>query len=322
MFDGVDLLKSINYPNMPSNRIKILFGIFALLCFKANSQLSADQFIYSSCGDIGPISGNQFISWTIGEVVVESSISNFHFTQGFHQPGHICNLIFNLPDLSFCGVDSVVLDAGEHFNYMWNNGDTTQSIVATSNGLYSIEISDSIGCSAVDSFQLMLHDLPIITSTINQYFDGSGGDVELSVFGNAPFLFDWDIDGNGDFDDFSDQFNLSPGTYQVIVMDDNDCKDTIDVFIDNEIFIFIPTGISPNSDGVNDTWEIQGISSAENYSVKILNRWGNTLYSSSNEYTPWDGIYNGSRVPTSDYYYIIELYSLNKVYTGTLTVRY
>ena len=114
------------------------------------------------------------------------------------------------------------------------------------------------------------------------------------------------------------------GSYKIkeLLFTDLGKRNIINVIRTLQIFIFIPTGISPNSDGVNDTWEIQGISSAENYSVKILNRWGNTLYSSSNEYTPWDGIYNGSRVPTSDYYYIIELYSLNKVYTGTLTVRY
>ena len=64
------------------------------------------------------------------------------------------------------------------------------------------------------------------------------------------------------------------------------------------------------------------INSLKDFQVKILNRWGNVLYSSINEYVPWDAIYNGARVPTSDYYYVIELFSLNKVYTGTLTVRY
>ncbi len=307
---------------MPLNTFKIFYTIFAFCCIQVKGQLSADQYIHSSSGNFATLSNGQNLSWSIGEVVVHSGFSNYHFTQGFHQPGFVCNLVFNLSDLSYCGLDSVLLDAGNYSTYLWNTGDSTQTIQAFNDGVYSIEITDSLGCSALDSFQLFLHDLPLISSSVTQFNDGSGGDVELNISGNPPFLFDWDMDGTGDFDDFQDQFALSPGTYQVVVLDDNGCVDTIDVFIDNEVFVFIPTGISPNSDGVNDTWEIQGINSLQDFQVKILNRWGNVLYSSKNEYVPWDGIYNGVRVPTSDYYYVIELFSLNKVYTGTLTVRY
>ena len=96
-----------------------------------------------------------------------------------------------------------------------------------------------------------------------------------------------------------------------------------DIIVIEEITIFVPTGISPNADGVNDTWDITGIDLLEDFQVKILNRWGQVLYSSSHtNYSPWDGTYKGSKVPTSDYYYIIESLSLNKVYTGTLTVKY
>jgi gliding motility-associated-like protein len=306
----------------------LLKSIHLLFCFSIScsltAQLSAEQFILSTCGNEANFSNNQNLSWTLGEVIIHTgSQSNYHFTQGFHQGFPICDLVFNLSDsLIYCGLDSVFIDAGLYQSYAWNTGDTTQFLFTDIEGYYSIEVTDSLGCSAIDSFQLFLHDLPTITANVFEFSDGSGGDVELDVNGNYPFLYDWSNDGSGDFDDNEDQYGLSPGSYQVIIIDNNGCIDTIDVFIDNEITLFIPTGISPNADGVNDTWDIQGIESIDEYQVKILNRWGQVLYSSENNYFPWDGRYNGEIVPTSDYYYIVEVFSINKVFTGTLTVKY
>jgi gliding motility-associated-like protein len=306
----------------PLKFINILFFLTVSCSFSA--QLSAEQFIISTTGNEGNLSNGQNLSWTLGEVIVHTgSQSNNHITQGFHQNVSICNLVFNLSDsLIYCGLDSVLVDVGLYESYSWNTGDTTQFLFADVEGAYSIQVTDSVGCSAIDSFQLFLHDLPTITANVFEFADGSGGDVELDVNGNYPFLYDWNNDGSGDFDDEEDQYNLTPGTYQVIIIDNNGCIDTVDVFIDNEISLFIPTGISPNADNVNDTWDIQGIESINEYQVKILNRWGQVLYYSENNYVPWDGMYNGVIVPTSDYYYIVEILSINKVYTGTLTVKY
>ena len=308
-----------------SPRLKLIHLLFSLtISSSLTAQLSAEQFILSASGNEANLSNNQNLSWTLGEVIVHTgNQSNHHFSQGFHQNHSICNLVFNLSDsLIYCGLDSVFIDAGFYESYAWSSGDTTQLLFTDLEGNYSIEVTDSIGCSAIDSFQLFLYDLPTITANVFAFSNGAGADVELDVSGDSPFSYDWSNDGLGDFDDNEDQYDLSPGSYQVIIIDNNGCIDTIDVFIDNEISLFIPTGISPNSDGINDTWDIQGIESIDEYQVKILNRWGQVLYSSENNYTPWDGMYNGKIVPTSDYYYILEVVSVNKVYTGTLTVKY
>jgi len=310
------------------SRITPIFNLFFFiffLGFTLHGQYTADQYILSTSGSFGSFTNNNTLSWTIGEVIIETgNQNNYQFTQGFHQPTPTCNLVFDFSDsLTYCGLDSVLIDVGSFESYMWSSGDTTQTLMANTNGNYTIQVTDSLGCSAIDSFQLFLHDIPFITANVFEYIDGTGGDVDLDVFqGNPPYYYDWSMDGTGDFDDLEDQFNLSPGTYQVIVIDENGCKDTIDVFITDEMAIFIPTGISPNADGVNDTWDIQGIDLLNDYEVKVLNRWGHVLYSAKNNFSPWDATYKGALVPTSDYYYVIEFISLKKVYTGTLTVKY
>ncbi len=49
----------------------------------------------------------------------------------------------------------------------------------------------------------------------------------------------------------------------------------------------IPNVITPNSDGVNDLFEIDNL--PENTEVLILNRWGNLVYSAVNYQNYWDG---------------------------------
>ena len=48
----------------------------------------------------------------------------------------------------FCEGDSVLLTSSIATEYLWSNGATTQSIYATEAGEYSVDITDSLGCSA------------------------------------------------------------------------------------------------------------------------------------------------------------------------------
>ncbi len=68
-----------------------------------------------------------------------------------------------------------------------------------------------------------------------------------------------------------------------------------------------PNTFTPNGDGVNDNWVIDGINSYPNPVVRVYNRNGQLIYRSAGTISPWDGTYNGKAVPAGNYYYIIEL---------------
>lgn len=73
----------------------------------------------------------------------------------------------------------------------------------------------------------------------------------------------------------------------------------------------VPTDIiTPNGDGVNDSWYIQSLDQRfENAEIKIFDRWGQVVFKSIG-YGPdreWDGTNNGNRLPIGAYFYIIEL---------------
>lgn len=115
--------------------------------------------------------------------------------------------------------------------------------------------------------------------------------------------------------------NLGVGDYTLTVSDDQDCIVTLIIPIENEggDCIHIPTAISPNADGSNDTWVIGGLEDHPNAVVEIYNRWGSLLFSSNDYQNDWNGTYNGDNVSAGVYYYVITI-SEDVTYTGSITV--
>ncbi|MCU0467626.1 MAG: gliding motility-associated C-terminal domain-containing protein [Arcicella sp.] len=69
--------------------------------------------------------------------------------------------------------------------------------------------------------------------------------------------------------------------------------------------VYIPTAFSPNGDGMNDVWELQGLEVYPSPEVQIFNRWGNVIYYSKGTYTPFDGTDNAKKLPEGMYVYKI-----------------
>ena len=66
-------------------------------------------------------------------------------------------------------------------------------------------------------------------------------------------------------------------------------------------------GLSPNGDGNNDSWDIQGLVDYPDASVTVFDRWGQKVFSGTSQDLAWDGTTNGRECPTADYYYVIDL---------------
>lgn len=79
--------------------------------------------------------------------------------------------------------------------------------------------------------------------------------------------------------------------------------------------ISIPNVITPNSDGQNDTWVINGLYRGGS-SVKVFNRWGNLVFSSANYANTW----RGGGLPDGTYFYEVIDGRIGQHLTGYLTI--
>jgi gliding motility-associated-like protein len=87
-----------------------------------------------------------------------------------------------------------------------------------------------------------------------------------------------------------------------------------------ELPFAIPGGLSPNGDGNNDSWDIQGLADYPDASVTVFDRWGQKVYSGTSQDPAWDGTTNGRECPTADYYYVIDLGN-GQTYNGVVTLK-
>lgn len=104
-------------------------------------------------------------------------------------------------------------------------------------------------------------------------------------------------------------------TIDTCVIARNDCTDLI-----------IPDAFSPNGDGVNDTYMIEGLQFYPQNLLKVYNRWGNLVLDRQPYNNDWDGRSEnsmnwGEELPEGTYYYILDLGNDDEPYTGYIYLK-
>ncbi|XLS29581.1 gliding motility-associated C-terminal domain-containing protein [Flavobacteriaceae bacterium M23B6Z8] len=122
---------------------------------------------------------------------------------------------------------------------------------------------------------------------------------------------------------------LVPGAYTLIV-EDGFCTATAGPFTIEVVGNCEPSGpsalriasaMTPNGDGSNDMFMIEGLEAYPNNRLHIYNRWGNKVHEASNYKNDWYGYYRGNPLPVATYYYILELNDPSRqVFKGFITI--
>jgi len=191
--------------------------------------------------------------------------------------------------------------------------------------LFDVDVDgDGIDDNGVDSDNDGINDMSDVN--VSGGIDSNGDGIDDSILDptdmdndGLPGQLDpdddnWDIDGDGlaDADD-----NPTDGLTDIGEVD-SDGDGIVDAFDrDEEISgVLIPTGFSPNDDGYNDTWMIDGLEEYPGSKLTIFNRWGHVIYSKNYEMgiNDWDGtnvdgglsVGNG-KLPDGTYFYVLIL---------------
>jgi gliding motility-associated-like protein len=198
------------------------------------------------------------------------------------------------------------------YTYLWATGETTNSLSGLAPGTYICTLGDSMGCVLVDSINVVAPDQLSINVDSHVYPSGHNlsamnshdGMIDLTVTGGTPpYTFQWSTGATSE-----DVSGLSAGTYGVIVTDANGCTTQAIITLTQPVELLIPTGFSPNGDGANDYFVVQGIENFPNNHIEIFNRWGNKVFSADNYTNKWQGVNeNGDPLPDATYFVILEV---------------
>lgn len=80
----------------------------------------------------------------------------------------------------------------------------------------------------------------------------------------------------------------------------------------------IPELFTPNGDGDNDLFVIDGLDLSQDHFITIKNRWGTSILERQKMTEFWDGNFKGNAVPEGTYFYILEV--ADKKISGYVTV--
>lgn len=119
-------------------------------------------------------------------------------------------------------------------------------------------------------------------------------------------------------------------TYEAFAVDSVGCEASlrVTVRIEKERIVLVPSGFSPNGDGVNDRLLVHGQEGTEVTQFRIFDRWGEMVYEAFNfpindPDTGWDGMFRGKMMNSGVFLWYVEVRyidGLEQAFKGTTTL--
>ncbi|MBY0244802.1 MAG: gliding motility-associated C-terminal domain-containing protein [Sphingobacteriaceae bacterium] len=109
--------------------------------------------------------------------------------------------------------------------------------------------------------------------------------------------------------------------YTLTITTSEGCVLTDKVWVKQQQEVALYNAFSPNGDGINDIWKIENITHYEGVVLQVFNRYGERIFSQKgDEITPFDGTFNGKKLPFGVYYYTLTLDGGKKSKSGSITI--
>ena len=166
----------------------------------------------------------------------------------------------------------------------------TYSVIATNilTGCISNLVTATVTAIAQGESLIVNHsedisDVPMITVTV--------------VGGIGPFLYQMD---NSNFQTSNVFYPNTLGLHTITVVDNNSCTNLFATVT----LLNYPHYFTPNNDGINDTWNINGL--VEDSRILIFDRYGKLIKQISSSGSGWDGTYNGQLLIADDYWFVLD----------------
>lgn len=195
------------------------------------------------------------------------------------------------------------------YEFLWSNDEDTEDLHSLRPGEYTVFVTDFNNCVQQETILVQEPSAIAVEPTVYPASCTSvpNGEILLEVLGGTPpYSYNWlNLSDNTEY--YADE--LEAGFYTVTISDSKSCDSTyrLEVPILYENCVGLYDAFTPNGDGINDTWFIEGIEFFPDADIFIYDRYGHLLAQYKGADEPWDGTYNGETLPTDTYYFVIDL---------------
>jgi gliding motility-associated-like protein len=215
------------------------------------------------------------------------------------------------------------LTASGASSYVWSTGSliSTISVSPLVNTTYTVTGTNSFGCSSDAIITITAYATPTLTI---------GPDIEVAL--GSSYEFNPTQSGSSTYSwtpsDYLNSTTIINATttplndimYILTATSINGCTVSDTVFVKVLANLIIANYMSPNGDGVNDTWKLNVPLLIKNYSVDIIDSYNQKVYHKDDNYNnEFDGTLNGQNLPDGVYYYFIKDNS-TLIYKGSITL--
>lgn len=217
---------------------------------------------------------------------------------------------FSDAELILCKDYTITLDAGSGFaTYAWNTDPvhTTQTLNVSEPGNYTVTVTDANGCEGNRTFTVLLSGPAENVSY--DIVDFKGNDNTVTITATGPGTYEYSADGIN-YQESPVFDHLPGGEHTFYVKDINGCAP------EHRRTLYIldyPAFFTPNGDGINDTWRIPYSWFRPRIEVSVFDRYGKFITKFRGNSEGWDGTFNGTPLPATDYWFVIELENGKKV---------
>jgi gliding motility-associated-like protein len=224
----------------------------------------------------------------------------------------------NLNDIyAICVGSSIIINAPTGYsNYLWSNGSTSSSTTINQEGNYSLTVSNDYGdviCENTKDFIVNNSNIATITNVEIEDLNNNGNSVFVTVTGQGDY--EYSLDGYN-YQESSSFLNVPGGEYTVFVRDIKGCG----IAYENIFLMMYPKFFTPNNDGFNDYWRIKFSNLQPKIKTSIYDRYGKLIKLLNGNQDRWDGTFNGNQLPSTDYWFKVELENGNE-YRGHFSLK-
>jgi gliding motility-associated-like protein len=199
----------------------------------------------------------------------------------------------------------------------WSDGESSNRITVGTSGNYTATVTTPAGCANLASVNVQFFPNPVLSLANADICAVEHHAATITAPpGMVSYLWNGQPGGQTYVADHQQTLTLT-------VTDSNGCQATQQIQVTDVCpSVIIPNTFTPNGDGINDIWDIPGLQYDPTALVKVFSRNGQEIFESRGYAVPWDGTYQGQKVPGGTYYYIITAKNNSEKYSGYITVIY